>query len=67
MKANRGDWVIVHGHRVGEPTRKAVVLEVHGRDGEPPYVVEWDDGHRGTYYPASDAVIERHAPSDAGG
>lgn len=63
MKANKGDWVIVHAHLAGEPTRRALILDVHGRDGEPPYVVQWDDGHESTYFPASDAVIEQHAPS----
>ncbi|MER6812681.1 DUF1918 domain-containing protein [Spirillospora sp. NPDC000708] len=67
MKANKGDWVIVHGHLAGEPTRRALILDVHGRDGEPPYVVQWDDGHESTYFPASDAVIERHAPSGSHG
>lgn len=60
MKANKGDWVIVRGHQVGEPDRKALITEVHGKDGEPPYVVEWDDGHTSTFYPSSDAVIEQH-------
>lgn len=26
------------------PTRRGAVLEVHGADGEPPWVVAWDDG-----------------------
>lgn len=60
MKANEGDWVIVRGRQVGEPDRKALITEVHGRDGAPPYVLEWDDGHTSTFYPSSDAVIERH-------
>ncbi|WP_030172107.1 DUF1918 domain-containing protein [Spirillospora albida] len=63
MKANVGDWVIVRGHHVGEPDRKALIVEVHGGDGEPPYVVEWDDGHSSTFFPAADAVIERHRES----
>ncbi|MEU9020376.1 DUF1918 domain-containing protein [Actinomadura sp. NPDC048394] len=67
MKASKGDWVIVRGHLVGEPTRKALILDVLGHDGEPPYVVRWDDGHESTYYPASDAVIEQHAPSGSHG
>lgn len=60
MKANTGDWVVVQGHQVGEPERKALILEVHGEYGAPPYVVEWDDGHISTFFPASDAVIEQH-------
>lgn len=60
MKANIGDWVIVRGHLVGEPDRKALIHEVHGHNGAPPYVVEWDDGHVSTFFPSSDAVIEQH-------
>jgi CBS domain-containing protein len=26
------------------PTRRGAVLEVHGADGEPPWIVAWDDG-----------------------
>ncbi|WP_279510090.1 DUF1918 domain-containing protein [Actinomadura sp. 7K507] len=51
---------MVRGHQVGEADRKALITEVHGRDGAPPYVVEWDDGHTSTYYPSSDALIEEH-------
>ncbi|WP_067461240.1 DUF1918 domain-containing protein [Actinomadura macra] len=66
MKARTGDWVIVRGHQVGDPDRKAMIIEVHGRDGAPPYVVQWDDGHESTFFPAADAVIEAHdAPSSA--
>ncbi|TYK43620.1 DUF1918 domain-containing protein [Actinomadura decatromicini] len=61
MKANNGDWVIVRGHQVGEADRKALILEIHGENGAPPYVVEWDDGHVSTFFPAADAVIERHS------
>ncbi|MFD0899220.1 DUF1918 domain-containing protein [Actinomadura sediminis] len=60
MKAREGDWVIVKGHRTGDADRKALITEVHGRDGAPPYVVEWDDGHTSTYFPSADAVVERH-------
>jgi hypothetical protein len=61
VKAHVGDKIVVKGHRVGEPDRDAVVLEVHGADGEPPYRVQWsDDGHQGLYFPGSDATIVRY-------
>ncbi|MEV3924195.1 DUF1918 domain-containing protein [Actinomadura coerulea] len=46
-----------------------MIVEVRGRGGAPPYVAEWDDGHASTFYPSSDAVIERHPahPSPARG
>lgn len=57
MKASVGDKIVVKGHRVGEPDRDALVLEVHGEDGGPPYLVRWsDDGHEGLYFPGSDAT-----------
>jgi hypothetical protein len=57
VKAAVGDKIVVKGHHVGEPDRDAVVLEVRGTDGGPPYLVRWsDDGHEGLYFPGSDAL-----------
>ena len=59
MKAAVGDKIVVRGHHVGEPDRDAEVLEVHGADGDPPYLVRWsDDGHEGLYFPGTDATTE---------
>jgi hypothetical protein len=59
MKAQVGDMLVVCGHRVGEPDRTGEVVEVRGEDGEPPYVVRWDDtGHEGLYFPGSDAHVQ---------
>jgi len=61
VKAKVGDKIVVKGHRLGEPEREAVVLEVHGADGEPPYVVRWaDDGHEGLFFPGTDASVEHY-------
>lgn len=57
MHANIGDHLMVPGHKVGEATRECEVVEVLGREGEPPYVVRWADGHSGVYFPASDAHL----------
>lgn len=68
MQAYVGDRLIVNGHRVGEPDRDALILEVRGPDGAPPYIVRWeDDGHEGFFFPGPDAVIQhfRHTPSPA--
>jgi hypothetical protein len=49
------------GHRVGEPNRQAVILDVEGRDGGPPYLVRWDDtGHDGVFFPGPDAIVEHY-------
>jgi len=59
MRAAVGDRLRVGSHHVGTPDRGAEVIEVHGPDGSPPYVVRWDDGHESTFTPGSDAVIEQ--------
>jgi hypothetical protein len=63
MRANAGDRITVSGHHVGEPERHALILEVRGSDGGPPYLVRWaEDGHEGLFFPGSDAVVE-HDPA----
>ena len=62
MKAKVGDKLIVVGHHVGEHGREAEILEVHGADGAPPYLVRWtEDNHQTVVFPGSDASIE-HVP-----
>lgn len=57
MHANIGDTLLVHGHNVGQGDRKAVIVEVRGPDGSPPYIVRFDDGHESLVYPGPDAVV----------
>jgi len=66
MRATVGDKVVVHGHHVGENERSAVILGVEGPEGEPPYLVRWDDGHESTFFPGADASVE-HYPVPAPG
>lgn len=70
LRAEVGDRLVIKGHHVGEPDRDAEILEVHGDDGAPPWVVRWEeDGHEGLFVPGSDAVIEhftRHGRRDQG-
>lgn len=66
MRASVGDRIVIKGHRVGEHDRDCHVLEVRGRDGAPPYRVQWgDNGHETLFFPGSDAVVEHfeHASS----
>lgn len=59
MKAAVGDRIIIKGHHIGEHERDGEILEVRGSDGEPPYVVRWDDdGHEGLFFPGPDASVE---------
>jgi len=66
MKAQAGDELIVRGLHVGDPDRRGVITEVHGRDGGPPYLVRWSDGHESSFFPSSDTVAE-HVPLPARG
>jgi hypothetical protein len=59
MHAKVGDRIVVHAHRFGEhQIADCEVIEVHGDDGGPPYLVRWDDGHESLYFPGSDADVE---------
>lgn len=64
MQAQVGDHLVIRGHQIGTHQREAIVLEVRGPDGGPPYRVRWlDDGHEGLFFPGSDADVEaRSAP-----
>lgn len=65
MKAKVGDKIVVKGHHIGQPDRDAVVLEVRGVDGEPPYRVRWsEDGHEGLLFPGSDALVVHYEDAD---
>lgn len=58
MQAVVGDLIHVHGHVVGQPERKGEIVEVRGADGEPPYLVQFEDHHVALVFPGPDAVIE---------
>ena len=71
MRASVGDRLVIKGHNVSDHDRVAEILEVHGEDGGPPYLVRWDeDGHEGLFFPGSDATVQHfphHAPRRASG
>lgn len=60
MKAQKGDRIVLAGEQVDRPTRDGEVLEVRGKNGEPPYVVRWEDGHEGLVFPGPDATIHHY-------
>jgi hypothetical protein len=64
MRAAVGDRLHVHGHTVGENDRLGEIVEVRGSNGEPPYLVRFEDGHEGLVFPGPDAVIERAAGTE---
>jgi hypothetical protein len=62
MRAWIGDKLVVRGHHVGEHERDAEILEVHGADGAPPYLVRWlDTRHEALVFPGPDATVEHAA------
>jgi hypothetical protein len=66
MHASVGDRLIVHGTHVDDPVKDGEILEVRGKNGEPPFVVRWEDGHEGLVFPGPDATVhhfEREAPA----
>ena len=58
MEAQVGDRIVVPGLHVGDESRRGVILEIHGKNGAPPYLVGWTDGHEAIYFPAGNARIE---------
>lgn len=64
LHAQVGDLVVVRGGHIGDRDRRAVIEEVRGADGGPPFVVRWlggGDERRHLYFPGSDASIESRA------
>ena len=65
MYAAVGDHLVVRSARLDRPVRRAEIVEVHGRDGMPPYVVRWaDSGRESWIHPGPDAFVE-HAERES--
>ncbi len=59
MQAKAGDRLVVHGAHVSDPTRDGEIIEVHGEDGGPPFLVRWsDNGHESLVFPGPGTVVE---------
>ncbi|MGO2111731.1 MAG: DUF1918 domain-containing protein [Pseudoclavibacter sp.] len=54
MNINVGDRIVIRGAQVGQGDRPGTVLEVHGSDGAPPYLINFDDGHEELVFPGPD-------------
>lgn len=65
MEAKPGDRIVVKGHHINMPVRDCEVVEVHGANGGPPYLVRWsDNGHETLFFPGSDAFLQPFEQSD---
>jgi hypothetical protein len=63
MRAHVGDWLVTEGVHVDVHRRKGQIMEIHGTEGEPPYLVHWlDDGHVSLFFPGPDTHIEQELP-----
>lgn len=58
MQATIGDRLHIHGRAVGQTEQLAVVIEVHGEGGAPPYLVRYENGHEALVFPGPDCTIE---------
>ena len=66
MKAVAGDKLTVRGRHQGDEDRQGEIIEVQGKDGAPPYLVRWRDGHQSVFFPASGTEVEPHPARHAG-
>ena len=71
MRAQVGDWLVVHSHTEGQHDRRAEIVGT-GPDGVPPYTVRWTDEDReALVFPGPDAQVvtaaehAAHARSEA--
>jgi len=58
MDASVGDRLHLHGRHVGDPAHTALIIEVRGPNGSPPYLIRHEDGHQTVVYPGPDAWVE---------
>ena len=59
MKAHVDDELVVRSPHVDEHVRFGRIVEVRGADGDPPYLVHWDDtGQTVLVFPGPDAVVQ---------
>jgi hypothetical protein len=56
MKAHPGDHIVLAPVIVEGPVRDGEILEAHGPDDSPPFLVRWSDGHIGLLYPGPGSV-----------
>ncbi len=63
MKAAVGDELTVKGRHQGDGDRHGEIVEIHGDEGSPPYVVQWTDGHESVFFPSADTIVARHRPA----
>lgn len=61
-RAKIGDRLVLSPRTDEGAARVAVVVEVLGADGSPPFVVRWADGSQTVVYPSSAAYVLPEGP-----
>lgn len=64
MRAEVGDQLQVQGPTVGKTARVGMIVDVRGPDGDPPYLVRFDDGEENLMFPGPDAIVQPRRPLD---
>jgi hypothetical protein len=67
MRASIGDRLHLLTNHVGSSEHIGRIVEIRGRDGAPPYLVEFQDGHTSLVFPGPDALVEHAEPVGVGG
>ena len=57
MQARTGQRLRIHGRTVGAPDEEGEIIEVHGDDGAPPYLVKFEGGHERLIFPGPDCEV----------
>ena len=60
MRAKVGDELTVKGRHQGDEDRHGEIIEIHGANGAPPYLIRRRDEHESLFFPSSDTVVEHH-------
>ena len=63
MRASIGDRLHIHTNHIGLDDQYGRIVEIRGANGEPPYLVEFPDGHTSLVFPGPDAVVEPSTPA----
>lgn len=58
-QARVGDRLALPPRVAGGAVRTAIVVEVMGDDGSPPFLLRWDDGSQTIVYPSTAAYMMR--------
>jgi hypothetical protein len=61
MQAAIGERILIRGRTVESVDRHGEIVEIRGTDGQPPYLVRFDDGREVLVFPGGDCVIEHAA------